>query len=119
VAVPKGEVAVQWKQALSHLSDAEKCFAMGDDASVFSKLKGMCEALPGAPKNIVNNLPSPKNKVVDELLKSYVDFLNHGRHVARDGENAGSFPNNRIDSENAIALGKVMMSYVSRLLSSI
>lgn len=119
VAVPKGELADLWRNALSHLSDAEKCFAMGDDAGVFSKLKGMTEALPGAKKNIVDDLPSPKKEEVNKLLKSYSEFLNHGRHVAIDGENAGQFPVNRIDSENAIAFGKIMISYISRLLSSI
>ena len=119
VAIPKRDTATQWNRALTHLQDAEKVFALGDDAGVFSKLKAMFEALPGAPHNIFDSLPSPKKEELNQLVKSFVGFINHGRHVSKGGDSVGLFPVDRLDSENAIAITKVFVSYISRSLSAI
>jgi len=115
------EIAVlitgEWTQVLSHLTDAEKAYATGDDAGVFAKLRGAVEALPGYPKDIVTSIPEPQRKEVNALLKAVGDFLHSGRHVSQTGESAGSFPVDRRAAYFALSTMKVMLSYLSQILT--
>jgi hypothetical protein len=92
VAVPRGPEQARWHKALDRLADAEKAFALGDDAGVFQHLKGVFEALPGAKQHIFDALPDPKRSEVDRLAKAFVGYLNHGRHVMDAGTLGASSP---------------------------
>jgi hypothetical protein len=118
VAIPKGPAAAEWTKAITLLDEAEKAYAIGDDAGVFAKLRGAIEALPGAKQHIVDALPEPRRAAVDTLLREVGEYLHHGRHVATEGPDAGAFPVNRIDADAAISLVRVMFSYVSRALAA-
>jgi hypothetical protein len=118
VAIPRGDAANAWHAALGNLRAAEKAYALGNDAAVFQQLRGVIDALPGAPKNIVNALPEPRRTEVDKLLLALGKYLHHGRHVATVGDNAGSFPVNPQDADFAISLMRVFLSYLSRALAT-
>lgn len=117
VAVPKGSAGADWAKALALLNEAEKAYALGDDAGVFAKLRGAIDALPGAKQNIVDALPEPRRTEVDTLLLAVGHYLHQGRHIATKGEEAGTFPVNRIDADAAISIVRVMFSYISRALA--
>ncbi len=116
VAVPKGLAAAGWTKALALLDEAEKAYAIGDDAGVFAKLRGAIDALPGAKQRIVDALPEPRRAEVNSLLRAVGEYLHHGRHVATVGAAAGAFPVNRIDADAALSMVRVMFSYVSRAI---
>jgi hypothetical protein len=118
VAVPKGPAAIGWRKALDLLDEAEKAYAIGDDAGVFAKLRGAVDALPGAKQQIVDALPEPRRAEVNALLLAVGEYLHHGRHVATEGAEAGKFPVNRIDADAALSMVRVMFSYVSRAIAA-
>jgi hypothetical protein len=118
VAVPHGPEAERWRKALDRLADAEKAFALDDDASVFQHLKGVFEALPGAKQHIFDALPDPKRGEVDRFTKAFVEYLNHGRHVMTAGAHKGAFPVDHLDASFAIAVTQVIFSYASRALAA-
>jgi hypothetical protein len=118
VAVPKGTTSSAWTKSLALLDEAEKAYAVGDDAGVFSKLRGAIDALPGAKQHIVDALPEPRRMAVDTLLRHVGEYLHHGRHIATEGDEVGTFPVNRIDADAAISIVRVMFSYVSRALAA-
>jgi hypothetical protein len=118
VPVPKGAAQGDWNKALALVEEADKAYAIGDDAGVFAKLRGALDALPGAKQNIVHDLPEPRRSAVDSLLRDVGEFLHHGRHVATEGEEAGSFPVNRIDASAALSMVRVMLSYVSQAITA-
>jgi hypothetical protein len=118
VAVPRGPEQARWRKALDRLADAEKAFALGDDAGVFQHLKGVFEAVPGAKQHIFDALPDPKRGEVDRLTKAFVGYLNHGRHVMDEGTYEGQFPVDRQDAGLAIAVTQVILSYASRALAA-
>lgn len=117
VAIPRGPEADRWAKALVHLGEAEKAFAMGDDPGVFSKLRAVFEALPGANKNIFDALPPNTRNEIDALAKAFVTYLHHGRHVATAGPNSGEFPVGRLDADLALSISQVILSYASRALA--
>lgn len=119
VAVPKGPEGSDWTKALALLNEAEKAYALGDDSGVFAKLRGALDALPGAKQKIVDALPEPRRTEVNALLLAVGEYLHHGRHIATKGEEAGTFPVNRIDADAAISMVRVMFSYVSRALAAV
>lgn len=119
VAVPKGSAGAAWTKALALLNDAEKAYALGDDAGVFAKLRSAIEALPGANKHIVDALPEPRRTEIDTLLLKVVEYLHFGRHVATQGNEIGTLPANRIDANAAISIVQVMFSYISRALAAV
>lgn len=118
VAIPKGEAASAWHAALGNLQAAEKAYALGDDPAVFQQLRGVIDALPGAKEHIVDALPEPRRTEVDQLLRAVGKYLHLGRHVAPDGESAGSFPVNHLDADFAISFMRVVVSYLSRALAA-
>jgi hypothetical protein len=118
VAIPRGDTAAAWRNTLTHLTSAEKAFAIGDDAAVFGHLRAAFDALPGAKQHIFDSLPQPKRGVVDKLSREIGEFLHLGRHVAAPGDaDPGAFPVDHIDAEYAIAQMKLLLSYASRILS--
>ncbi|MDQ6949709.1 MAG: hypothetical protein M3256_26560 [Actinomycetota bacterium] len=117
VMIPRGLEARHWTKTLDRLAEAEKCYALGDDAGVFAKLKGAFEALPGSPKNIFDLVQEPRRTEVDKLVKAFVaDYINHGRHVSKDGFQAGEFPVDHVDAGFALNTAKVILSYASRII---
>jgi hypothetical protein len=113
VAVPKEPLGDQWRSALVLLDKAEKAFTLGDDASVFSHLLGVLNALPGAKQMIFNDLPKPQQSYVDELTKSIVAFLHSGRHVSDLANGEVGFPVDHVDARFAINLVRTLLSYAS------
>lgn len=118
VAIPKGDAAVTWHAALGNLRSAEKAYALGDDAAVFQHLRGVIDALPGAPKRIVDALPEPRRTEVDTLLLAVGNYLHSGRHVAKAGDGVGTFPVNHQDADFALSATRVVVSYLSRALAA-
>lgn len=119
VAVPRGPAESDWTKALALLNEAEKAYALGDDAGVFAKLRSAIEALPGANQHIVDALPEPRRTAINTLLLKVVEYIHFGRHVATEGNDAGTLPVNRIDADAAISIVRVMFSYVSRALAAV
>jgi hypothetical protein len=117
IAVPRGTAATAWRNSLALLIKAEEAYAKGDDASAFTHLRGIIDALPGAKKHIFDALPEPKRGKIDDLLKSYGEYLHAGRHVAATGPTPGTFPVDHIDTAFAIAACKILLSYASLTLT--
>ncbi|HEX9776001.1 MAG TPA: hypothetical protein VGB83_10540 [Actinomycetota bacterium] len=104
-------------KALKHLKEAEAAFHKGDDASVFQRCYGALEALPGAKQNIFNGvIDATKRNALDDMTKHVVSFLHSGRHVAKQGEDQGTFPIDHRDASLALDLTKRLVSYVSQLV---
>jgi len=118
IAVPTVGDRAQWLKTFDHLSDADKAFAMGDDAGVFAKLRAAVEALPGYPNNIVASLAEPQRSEVDTFLKGVSRYLHSGRHVSKVGESAGSFPVDCTDAYFALSAMKVVLSYLSKIVTN-
>jgi hypothetical protein len=113
VAVPRGPIGDDWRIAIDLLGQAEKAFVLGDDAAVFLHLRGALDALPGAKKNIFDDLPEPRRKYVDDLTKRIGEFLHEGRHVVDIKDGIKGFPVNHIDARFALNLMRVLLSYAS------
>jgi len=116
IAVPRGAAAAGWYNSLSLLAKAEEAYAKGDDTSVFANLRGVIDSLPGAKQHIFDALPEPKRGKIDDLVKSYGEYLHAGRHVAVSGPMEGSFPVDHLDAAFAISACKVLLSYASLAL---
>lgn len=113
VAIPKGPLGDEWKSTIDLLSRAERAFILGDDAAVFSQLRGAFDALPGAKKNVFDDLPEPQKKYVDDLARHVGEYLHNGRHVAEMSDGVVGFPVNHVDARFAINLVRVLLSYAS------
>jgi hypothetical protein len=113
VAVPRGPIGDDWRIAIDLLGQAEKAFVLGDDAAVFLHLRGAIDALPGAKKNIFDDLPEPRREYVDDLTKRIGEFLHKGRHVVDIKDGIKGFPVNHIDARFALNLIRVLLSYAS------
>jgi hypothetical protein len=113
IAVPRGPLGDDWRSTINLLDQAEKAFALGEDAAVFGYLHGAFEALPGAKKNIFDGLPKPQREYVDDLAKHIGEFLHAGRHVAELIDGNKGFPVNHVDARFAINLVRVLLSYAS------
>jgi len=57
-----------------------------------------------------------KRSRLDTLLKDAGEFLHTGRHVAKLGKQAGSFPVTHVDAAFALDLLRVLLSHMSLLL---
>jgi hypothetical protein len=104
-----------WEPALTLLQQAEDAYALGDDSSVFLRLRGCLDALPGAKQAIVDAVTDPvKRKGINDLTRAVGNFLHLGRHVSTAGSpEPGTFPVNRVDASCALALMKVLLAYLS------
>ncbi len=88
VLLPRGDDPLhqEWANSLSHLDEAERAYAAGDDVAVFSRLRASLDALPGAKKAILDGIADEeKRQRLDELLKRAGEFLHSGRHVSSTG----------------------------------
>jgi len=117
IAMPRGPAAAVWDKSLALLAKAEEAYAKGDDASTFLHLRGIIDALPGAKQHIFDALAEPKRSAIDQLLKSYGEYLHAGRHIAPNGPHEGTFPVDHLDAAFAIAACKTLLSYASLTLS--
>jgi hypothetical protein len=113
VAVPKGPIGDDWRSTIELLDQAEKAFVLGNDAAVFGHLQGAFEALPGAKRNIFDDLPEPQRKYVNDLAKHISQFLHAGRHVIEIRDGVKDFPVNHVDALFAMNLVRVLLSYAS------
>jgi hypothetical protein len=117
VALPKVQEAGSFANAVRLLLKADEAYARGDDVSVFANCKGAWEALPGAPKAIFEQIieEAKKKSALDQVALQTVNYINHGRHVAGSGDEAGDFPIDHRDAELALNLSKLLVGHVSRL----
>jgi hypothetical protein len=121
VALPRSDDPLhqEWANSLSHLDEAERAYAAGDDVAVFSRLRASLDALPGAKKAILDGIADDeKRQRLDELLKRAGEFLHSGRHVSSTGSTAGTFPVDHMDAAFALDLMRVMLSHLSLMLSA-
>jgi hypothetical protein len=121
VALPRGDKVLgqEWANAMSHLDNAERAYSSGDDTAVFSHLRGLLDALPGAKQAILDDIKDETKRTnLNELLKRAGDFLHSGRHVTQAGEAAGTFPVDHLDAAFALDLMRVFASHLSLMLSS-
>jgi hypothetical protein len=116
VALPKAQEAGGVAEAVQHVADAEKAFATGDDPAVFLHCRGAWDALPGAKVAIFNGVVDiEKRERLNDLGKSFGNFLHAGRHVAADGPHVNDFPVDHRDADFALNMIKLFVGYVSRL----
>ena len=121
VALPRDdeELGAEWANAVAHLDGAEQAHASGDDATVFLRLRGAIDSLPGAKQQILAGISdTDKRADLDALLKQAGKFLHDGRHVAADGVQAGTFPVDHLDAAFALDLMRVLLSHLSLMLSA-
>jgi len=119
LALPRSDqmLTVEWANAVTQLERAEAAYATGDDPAVFSHLRGALDALPGAKKHVLDGVSdTDKRSRLNTLLKDAGEFLHSGRHVAKLGEQAGSFPVTHVDAAFALDLLRVLLSHMSLLL---
>lgn len=121
VALPRDDDALrgEWNTAVDRLMDAERAYGSGDDVAVFLHFRGALDALPGAKQQILADISDEQKRAnLDELLKRAGLLLHHGRHVAADGEDVGTFPVDHIDAAFVLDLMRVLLSHLSLMLSS-
>lgn len=94
------------------LRDAERALVMGHEAEVFAQCRGAIDALPGAKKNIFDNVTNrDEAAALDALVLHAGNYLHHGRHVGPEG----SFPVTGQDARFALNLTKVIISHVAQI----
>lgn len=113
--VPRCALGKPWRKALSHVANAKRAYALGDDPAVFGHLRGALDSVPGAKQEIFDVLPEPKRTEVDALVTALGKFLHAGRHV---DQATGGFPVDHIDAGFALNLMDVLLSYASRALEA-
>ncbi len=121
IALPRDDAALgtEWGKAVNHLANAEKSYAFGDDAAVFTHLRAALDALPGAKKQILDGIrDTAKRTQLDALLKNAGTYLHLGRHVATDGSTVGTFPVDHLDAAFALDLMRVLLSHLSLMLAA-
>ena len=121
IALPRsdGELAREWADSIQHLQNAEHSYAIGDDATVFNHLRGALDALPGAKQKICESIDDERKRTaVDKLVRGVGEYLHLGRHVSQSGENAGTFPVDRLDAAFAIDLMRTTLSHLSLILAA-
>ncbi len=107
----------RWEDALTHLTQAEQQFALGNDPGVFQYCRAMIESLEGYPKRIFAALgDEEKRQKVDALLDQAGKYFHAGRHVSKTGPQQGEFPVDHRDAEFALALAKFFLAYVAKLV---
>lgn len=108
-----------WQAALARFKDAERSYAVGDDAAVFLHLRGSLDALPGAKTDIVGLIGDDnKRRAVDNLLQKLGVYLHSGRHVADSGPQVGTFPVDHLDAALVLDLMRVLLAHLSGILAA-
>lgn len=115
----KGGVGALLQASYRQLTEAERHFADGNDASVFFHCKGAIEALPGWPKGIFESVvDQAKARRLDELVKSAKSYYDHGRHIAQEGGQQGDFPVNHREAQFALNMAKVLLAEAAAVLGA-
>lgn len=115
IGLPKVE-GTAFVAALDRLRDAEESYARGDDAAVFAHCRGAIEGLPGYPHDIVNAISNVKKRnATDALIKEAGQYLQLGRHVSREGSDAGEFPVDHRDALLALNVTRLVVAHLARL----
>lgn len=108
------------RMAANHLRDAERALREGNDAQVFFSCRAVVESLPGAPKNIFDNLQSSQQRErLDDLLRAGGGYFHLGRHTAEDGPRAGEFAVDHADAHFALNLAKLLFAETARVLARV
>lgn len=121
IALPRDDQALtaEWGKTVALLDEAERAYALGDDAAVFFQLRGAFDALPGAKQRILDGITDAKKHArLDSLLHQAGQFLHAGRHVSVSGEQQGEFPVDHLDAGFALDLMRVLFSHLSLMLSA-
>ncbi|SRR5579875_123129 len=121
IALPREDAALrtEWGRAVELLANAEKAYALGDDAAVFLHLRGALDALPGAKKQILDGISNRKKRTqLDTLLNEAGKFLHFGRHIDADGSTVGTYPVDHLDAAFALDLLRVLLSHLSLMLAA-
>jgi hypothetical protein len=103
--------------AANHLRDAERALREGNDAQVFFSCRAVVESLPGAPKNIFDNLQSSQHRErLDDPYVLAAPTFTSDAHTAEDGPRAGEFAVDHADAHFALNLAKLLLAETARVL---
>ena len=116
IEVPNAADASPLSAAFDRLHDAERCYSIGDDAGVFAQCRGAIEALPGYPGHTVDRIENLRKRgAAAKLVEQAGAFFHSGRHVSREGQDAGTFPVDHRDAFMALNLTRLLLAYLGRL----
>ncbi|WP_194924128.1 hypothetical protein [Catenulispora pinisilvae] len=107
-----------WTAALDHLESARRALTTGDAPAVFGYCRAAIDALPGAKKNIFDNMAvGKKREAIDALTLSLGTYLHSGRHVEpTTGATGGDFPVDRQDAALAYNETVLLLSHIASLV---
>ena len=115
----KGGADSSLRASYRQLTEAERHFAEGNDASVFFHCKGAIEALPGWPKGIFSAVvDQAKAKRLDDLVRGAKSYYDRGRHIAQEGTQQGDFPVNHREALFALNMAKVLLAETAAILGA-
>lgn len=120
IRLPVGELHSDSDAAVSHIREAERTYALGDDPATFGRCRAALDAMPGAKKQIYENIADPlKRQRIDELARVFGEYMHSGRHVADSGPDQGTFPVDHRDAAFVLSTTKLLVAYSARLLESL
>jgi hypothetical protein len=106
------------RAAVSQITEAERAYASGNDPAVFLHCRGAIDALPGAKQDIFASLHDKHEaEALNNLMLHAGRYFHHGRHVATEGDEQGTFPVDHRDARFALNLVKLLMAHTSQVLS--
>ena len=115
IAIPRADSVL--RQAANHLQNAERALREGHDAQVFLSCRGAWESLPGAPREVFDNLESGQEREkLNDLMRAAGSYFHLGRHTAEEGPRAGEFAVDHGDAAFALNLSKLLMAQTARVL---
>jgi hypothetical protein len=119
IPLPKLPNQQEWTNALAHLGKAEEHYQAAHDAECLQSCWAIFDTLQGAPKHVFDKITDPeKRKQADDLLLQWKTYLPSGRHPSTAGPQQGTFAVDRRDSEFALGVSKLFLSYIARLLAA-
>jgi hypothetical protein len=111
--VPALPAEKKWRDALGHLTTAERRFEEGADAEVLRSCHDAFTPLAEGPKGIVPQVADDeKRNAIDVHLRGFRNFLQNGRHPSRK---TGLYTVDHRDAEFALAQTKFWLTYLARL----
>jgi len=116
ISLPSGDPAL--RAAVNQIQEAERAYASGNDPSVFLHCRAAIDALPGAKQDIFTSLSNKDEaRLLDDLMRQAGQYFHHGRHLAVEGEQQGSFPVDHNDARFALNLTKLLIAHTSHVLA--
>jgi hypothetical protein len=116
--IPSTPNAGEWDAALSHLKTAEEQYHQGNDPGVFHSCFAAFERFRGDAASAFPTISDEeKRKKINDLLAKLNAFFNSGRHTSKSGPQAGFFAVDHRDSEAALAMSKVFLTYIAKILA--